>query len=123
MPTIAQSVSLYYRQGSSDKVYNLSIEQSGGQYRVVGEYGRRGGTLKTHNKTGWVSWGTAITAYDEVLDEKTGKGYRRASDTPRPARYTTPTPAPRPKPKIVLEIPEEPKPEIKKSFIDVDEEL
>ena len=37
-------VSLYYREGSSDKVYQAAIEPAGNQFVVNFAYGRRGGT-------------------------------------------------------------------------------
>ncbi|MEA3188176.1 MAG: bifunctional non-ous end joining protein LigD [Chthoniobacter sp.] len=46
-----ESTTLYYRQGSSDKVYQASIEQDHGGYVVNFAYGRRGTTLQTGTKT------------------------------------------------------------------------
>lgn len=40
-------VSLYYREGSSDKVYQAAIEPVGHQFVVTFAYGRRGATLTT----------------------------------------------------------------------------
>ena len=36
---------LYYREGSSDKVYQAAIEPAGSQFVVNFAYGRRGATL------------------------------------------------------------------------------
>ena len=44
-------VTLYYREGSSDKVYQASIEPSGSGFIVNFAFGRRGGTLQTGSKT------------------------------------------------------------------------
>ena len=46
--TPTDTVSLYYREGSSDKVYQCAIEPAGDdRYSVTFAYGRRGGTLST----------------------------------------------------------------------------
>ena len=45
------TTTLYYREGSSDKVYQCQIEQAGERFVVNFAYGRRGGTLNTGTKT------------------------------------------------------------------------
>ncbi|MEI7534065.1 MAG: DNA ligase, partial [Verrucomicrobiae bacterium] len=47
----AERVALYYREGSSDKVYQAAIEPAGNQFVVNFAYGRRGSTLTTGTKT------------------------------------------------------------------------
>ena len=44
-------VTLYYREGSSDKVYQAAIEPAGDGFVVNFAYGRRGATLTTGTKT------------------------------------------------------------------------
>ena len=44
-------VSLYYREGGSDKVYQAAIEPKEGGYVVNFAYGRRGSTLTSGTKT------------------------------------------------------------------------
>jgi len=46
-----QSISLYYREGGSDKVYHVQLREVGGGYVVNFQYGRRRSTLQTGNKT------------------------------------------------------------------------
>ena len=76
MNTPSQSVTLYYRQGSSDKVYQASIEPKGEGFIVTFAYGRRGGTLNTGTKTdGPVEYTQAKKIYDKLVGEKTAKGY------------------------------------------------
>jgi bifunctional non-homologous end joining protein LigD len=76
-----QSASLAFNDiaygGSSDKVYHLSLEPSGGGFTVMAQYGRRGGTLATENKTksGPVSYAAAKKIFDEVLRKKLAKRY------------------------------------------------
>ena len=51
MNTESLTVTLYFRQGSSDKVYQASLQPSGQGFIVTFAYGRRGGTLNTGTKT------------------------------------------------------------------------
>ena len=44
-------ITLYYREGSSDKVYHAVIEPQGGGFVVNFAYGRRGSTLTAGTKT------------------------------------------------------------------------
>jgi bifunctional non-homologous end joining protein LigD len=73
---IQESVTLYYREGSSDKVYQAAIEQSGEGFIVTFAYGRRGSTLQTGTKTSSpVPYASAKSIYDKLVQEKTAKGY------------------------------------------------
>ncbi|MDB6024469.1 MAG: ligase [Verrucomicrobiales bacterium] len=75
-PPKAESVTLYYREGSSDKVYTCSIEPSDELFVVTFAYGRRGFTLSTGTKTSSpVDFETAKRIFDKLVREKTGKGY------------------------------------------------
>jgi bifunctional non-homologous end joining protein LigD len=69
-------VTLYYREGSSDKVYTASIDSSGGGFLVNFAYGRRGSTLQTGCKTAKpVGYAEAKKLFDKLVAEKTAKGY------------------------------------------------
>ena len=46
-----EHITLYYRQGSSDKIYQAYIEESGGGFIVNFAFGRRGTTLQSGTKT------------------------------------------------------------------------
>ncbi len=71
-----QSVSLYYREGSSDKVYQASIESAGDGFAVNFAYGRRGTTLNTGTKTNTpVDHETATRIFEKLVSEKKAKGY------------------------------------------------
>ena len=127
MPTrIIQNINLSYSHGTSDKVYNIRMEEEAGMYRVVVEYGRRGGNLRTDIKNRWNRWGPVIGIYDKVLSEKLQKGYTQVpSPRPTPRISVEPSSA-KAKPKkvktktkpVLVEV-EKPK----KSFIDVDNDL
>jgi bifunctional non-homologous end joining protein LigD len=85
---VKEETTLYFREGTSDKVYSCSIEESGSGFIVPFAYGRRGGTMNTGNKTaGPVSYAEAKKIFDKLVHEKTAKGYSvGASGTP----YTAP---------------------------------
>jgi len=67
---------LYYREGSSDKVYNCQIETAGERFVVNFSYGRRGSTLNTGTKTNVpVEYESALRIFDKLVKEKKAKGY------------------------------------------------
>ena len=69
-------VTLYYREGSSDKVYQCSIEAAGDRFVVNFAYGRRGSTLNTGTKTNVpVDYDDAQRIYEKLVKEKKAKGY------------------------------------------------
>ncbi|MBA4150544.1 MAG: WGR domain-containing protein [Verrucomicrobia bacterium] len=75
-PPQAEQVTLYYREGSSDKVYQCSIEPTGEHFVVNFAFGRRGTTLSTGTKTSSpVDHGTAKKMFEKLVREKTAKGY------------------------------------------------
>jgi bifunctional non-homologous end joining protein LigD len=91
----SQSISLYYRDGNSDKVYHVQrVDLEGGSV-VNFQYGRRGFTLQTGTKTA-----TPVTRYEakktftKLVAEKKAKGYTEGeSGTPYsdPGQEKTPS--------------------------------
>ena len=81
-PTHCDSVTLYYRQGSSDKVYQAWVAPKGSdRYAVEFAYGRRGSTLKTGTKTREpVTHGKAHTMLWKLVRQKMDKGYTPGED-------------------------------------------
>jgi bifunctional non-homologous end joining protein LigD len=76
-----ESITLYYREGSSDKVYQCRIEPSGELFVVNFAYGRRGSTMNTGTKTSSpVDYELAKRIYDKLVREKTAKGYTPGED-------------------------------------------
>lgn len=81
----AESITLYYKDGSSDKVYSAHLEEGydptkagggSGLWLVNFAYGRRGATLTTGTKTqAPVPYAAAKKAYDAMVKAKTAKGY------------------------------------------------
>lgn len=72
---------LYFRQGSSDKVYHLHLENVQDQWSVEAQWGRRGSALQSDVKMRGVTYEEAKRLYDRILREKTGKGYQIAQTT------------------------------------------
>ena len=76
-----ERITLYYREGSSDKVYQASIEPQGEGFVVNFAYGRRGSTLQTGSKTSEpVDYDSAKKIYDKLVREKKAKGYTEGPD-------------------------------------------
>ena len=76
-----ERITLYYREGSSDKVYQAAIEPAGSQFVVNFAYGRRGSTLTTGTKTSSpVDYDTAKKIHTKLIGEKKAKGYTEGAD-------------------------------------------
>ena len=76
-----ENITLYFREGSSDKIYQAAIEPKGGGFTVNFAYGRRGSTLSTGTKTqSPVSHDEAKAIYEKLVKEKTAKGYTPGAD-------------------------------------------
>jgi bifunctional non-homologous end joining protein LigD len=84
MLNISQSkeqITLYYREGASDKVYQAALEPKQDGYVVNFAYGRRGSTLTTGTKTAApVAYERAKQLYDKLVSEKMAKGYTPGAD-------------------------------------------
>jgi bifunctional non-homologous end joining protein LigD len=75
-PDVKESVSLFYREGTSDKVYLAAVKMVPDGYVVDFAYGRRGQALQTGRKTSTpVPMDKAMKIYAKLVAEKTGKGY------------------------------------------------
>jgi len=76
-----ESISLEYRDGSSDKVYQAHLEQvqGTGDFTVKFSYGRRGSALTSGTKTPQPTpYYLAKKIYDKLVNEKVAKGYQVA---------------------------------------------
>lgn len=84
------SVELFYRSGTSDKIYNVQIAPQGNGYMVNAQNGRRGGSLSYMVKTASpVSLYQAQSIYNELVDSKKAKGY---TENPNGVPYAQPDP-------------------------------
>ena len=71
-------ITLYYREGSSDKIYQVAIEEQNGGWVVHYAYGRRGSALTTGTKTSSpVTRKEAERIFERMVSEKLKKGYRQ----------------------------------------------
>ncbi len=95
-PPQTESITLYYREGSSDKVYQAAIEPQGEGFVVNIAYGRRGSTMSSGTKTQIpVDYDKAKNIYDKLVREKMAKGYTEGPNgtpyqhTPKEDRVTS----------------------------------
>jgi bifunctional non-homologous end joining protein LigD len=73
-----EKAELYFRQGGSDKVYHVQLENVQEQWSVQAQWGRRGSALQSDVKVSSTTFEEAKRVYDRILREKTGKGYQIA---------------------------------------------
>lgn len=79
MRLVEKSV-LYFKEGKSDKVYEVELCEAGeGEFVVNFKYGRRGAALREGTKTVFPeSEEKARKIYESLIAEKTRKGYRES---------------------------------------------
>jgi bifunctional non-homologous end joining protein LigD len=76
MKTI-DTISLFFKEGSSDKFYTCSIEEDADMTHLVSfVYGRRGTSGQSGIKCSELSYDEARKVYDKLIKEKMSKGYR-----------------------------------------------
>jgi bifunctional non-homologous end joining protein LigD len=76
-----KSTTLYFSEGSSDKIYQVAIEPRQGGWVVNFAFWRRGSTLSTGTKTSTpVPEAEAIRIYEKLVRSKTAKGYQSGED-------------------------------------------
>jgi bifunctional non-homologous end joining protein LigD len=76
-----ERITLYHREGSSDKVYQVNIEPRENGFVVNFAFGRRGSSLNTGTKTQVpVDYPAAQEIYQRLIKEKKAKGYTEGPD-------------------------------------------
>jgi len=85
-----ESISLYYKEGSSDKEYHVqlvraiketAVPATGLDWVVTYQYGRRGSTLRPKTKhESPVSFAEAKTVYDSMVKKQLAEGYTTGAD-------------------------------------------
>ena len=71
-----ETITLYYKEGGSDKVYTAILKPEGSGWVVNAQWGRRGSTMQTGTKTDSpVSYEEAKKIYDKLVKSKMAKGY------------------------------------------------
>jgi HEAT repeat protein len=83
---------LFFREGNSDKTYEIDLCEVGpGQYVVNFRYGKRGSALKEGSKTvSPVDLPAATVIYDALEKEKRSKGYAAEQDAGPVAEFIAP---------------------------------
>ena len=88
---VVKSAEMFFQEGSSDKVYNVTlVEVSKGVFTVRVAWGRRDTPLKTGTKAVEVTAEKAEKAYDKVVRQKTKKGYELQTAELKPAAVAPP---------------------------------
>lgn len=95
---LVKQTTLYYKEGNSDKVYEISLCDVGGNTYVVNfRYGKRGGQLKEGTKTpAPVALATAEGVFDALETEKLNKGYTTTEGAPVTPKASSATTAVKP---------------------------
>jgi hypothetical protein len=75
MPVL-KSVNLAFQEGTSDKVYNVSLTEESGVFTVAAWWGKRGAKLTMTEKYSGTDYWHAVAFYDAAVGEKTKKGYQ-----------------------------------------------
>jgi bifunctional non-homologous end joining protein LigD len=95
MNNLEESVTLYFQQGKSDKVYQAFLQEVEGSFTVNYAFGRRGTTLKTQTKTQEpLDYDKAKKVFDKLVNSKIAKGYTPGDDgtpyihTDKESQYT-----------------------------------
>ena len=70
-----KSAYLYFREGSSDKVYNVHLRQGSDGWSVTFENGRRGKPLREGEKGKGLDLASAERLWSKTVDAKIRKGY------------------------------------------------
>lgn len=89
---VIEQARLWFREGTSDKVYEVDlVEVAPGQHVVNFRYGRRGGALKDGTKTPLpLPLDKARGVFQKLVDEKLAGGYRSGPVTAAPPAAASP---------------------------------
>jgi len=89
----SENITLYFKEGRSDKVYTVALEEvENNRFTVNFAYGRRGATLRTGTKTkSPVDYASAKKTYDKLVKSKTSKGYAPGAEGPQYVHTDTDT--------------------------------
>lgn len=80
---LVKQIKLFFQEGTSDKVYEIDLCESGDGFLVNFRYGRRGASLKEGTKTIFpVAIAEAEKVFSALEQEKRKKGYVAAGEAP-----------------------------------------
>jgi predicted DNA-binding WGR domain protein len=83
---LVRQTRLHFKEGNSDKVYEVDLCEIGGRYVVNFRYGRRGAALKEGTKTtNPVTQDEAEKIFEKLVSEKTNKGYHLTGEDKKAA--------------------------------------
>lgn len=78
---LVRQTKLFFKEGTSDKVYEVDLCEIAGNYVVNFRYGRAGASLKEGTKTASpVALTEAEKIFNKLVNEKTSKGYQSESE-------------------------------------------
>lgn len=93
--TKIKEANLYYKDGRSDKIYNITLVKfDEDKYEVIFEYGRRGNSLTRGNKGNDLSLDKAFNVFSKLYSSKIAKGYKEADFSGEDSDFST-TPEPK----------------------------
>lgn len=88
---LVRQTKLFFKEGNSDKVYEVDLCEIGGNYVVNFRYGRAGAALKEGTKTSSpISQTEAEKIFDKLVSEKTNKGYQVSGEEAQVEVKSTP---------------------------------
>ena len=70
-----KSVNLFFREGGSDKVYQVQLRERADGWAVTFQYGRRGKPLTEGEKGAGLAQDKALSIYEKLVQSKVSKGY------------------------------------------------
>jgi bifunctional non-homologous end joining protein LigD len=85
-----KTVTLFFQEGSSDKLYQATLWEEGGLYTVEVEWGKRNSPLNRGNKAIKVTLAVAEKTIEKLLREKTNKGYEQITEEVAPQAVAPP---------------------------------
>jgi bifunctional non-homologous end joining protein LigD len=85
-----KTVTLFFQEGSSDKLYQATLWEESGLYTVEVEWGKRNSPLNRGNKAIKVSLAVAEKTIEKLLREKTNKGYEQVTKEVAPQAVAPP---------------------------------
>jgi bifunctional non-homologous end joining protein LigD len=91
----AETIALFFQNGSSDKEYHVHLKPAGEQWLVEIQYGKRASALRSALKTKEpIEYSMAKNAYDKIVADQLKQGYTPSEggqayqDTPREKSFT-----------------------------------
>ena len=91
MQSTAVNLWCFNPAANNDKVYGLYLFNANGKFDVFSLFGRRGGSLQTHVWAEGVAMDEANRVYNQLLKDKSRKGYKLIKENVATLGMATPT--------------------------------